>query len=90
MDTKPAVYLIQTWRDNVLQVLNDFAQIETHPARLPAGVLMTVDGRPIMLDFDHPARSMRHGVMDVLRRCGYAGNLFIQTRSLPNIHPVGI
>ena len=35
--------------------------------------------RAIMLDFDHPARSMRHGVMDVLARYGFSGNLFINT-----------
>ena len=42
--------------------------------------------RPIMLDFDHPARSMRHGVMDVLSRHGYAGNLFIQTQPLEQMY----
>ena len=36
--------------------------------------------RPIMFDFDHPVRSMRYGVRDVLDRYGYGGNLFIYTR----------
>ena len=35
--------------------------------------------RPIMFDFDHPAKSMRHGVHDILERHGYRGNLFINT-----------
>ena len=38
--------------------------------------------RPIMLDFDHPVRSMRHEVKDVLDRYGFRGNLFIQTKPL--------
>ena len=51
----------------------------------------TLPNRPIMFDFDHPVRSMRHGVNDVLASYGYTGNLFIYTspydpdygRSLP-------
>ena len=43
-------------------------------------------GHPIMLDFDHPARSMRHGVMDVLARYGYCGNLFINTAPLEQMY----
>lgn len=35
--------------------------------------------RPIMLDFDHPVKSMRHEVHAALARHGYAGNLFINT-----------
>ena len=35
--------------------------------------------RPIMFDFDHPAKSMRSGVHDILARYGYSGNLFINT-----------
>jgi len=35
--------------------------------------------RPIMFDFDHPAKSMRYEIHDVLARHGYAGNLFINT-----------
>ena len=35
--------------------------------------------RPIMFDFDHPVKSMRYGIHDVLSRHGYTGNLFINT-----------
>lgn len=35
--------------------------------------------RPIMFDFDHPVKSMRYEVHDVLSRYGYAGNLFVNT-----------
>ena len=35
--------------------------------------------RPIMFDFDHPAKSMRYEVCEVLARCGYTGNLFVNT-----------
>ena len=35
--------------------------------------------RPIMFDFDHPVRSMRREVHEVLSRYGYTGNLFINT-----------
>ena len=38
--------------------------------------------RPIMLDFDHPVRSMRYEVRGVLDRYGFRGNLFIQTAPL--------
>lgn len=36
--------------------------------------------RPIMIDFDHPVRSMRHDVLSILNRFGFTGNLFIYTR----------
>ena len=42
--------------------------------------------RPIMLDFDHPARSMRHGVHGVLSRHGFRGNLFINTAPLDRMY----
>jgi peptidoglycan/xylan/chitin deacetylase (PgdA/CDA1 family) len=35
--------------------------------------------RPIMIDFDHPVRSMRYEVFDILQRYGFKGNLFIYT-----------
>ena len=38
--------------------------------------------RPIMFDFDHPVRSMRYEVREVLDRHGYTGNLFIFTAPL--------
>ncbi len=43
-------------------------------------------GRAIMLDFDHPVRSMRHGVMEVLARYGFSGNLFINTTPLEQMY----
>jgi peptidoglycan/xylan/chitin deacetylase (PgdA/CDA1 family) len=39
----------------------------------------TLPDRPIMFDFDHPAKSMRRGVHDILDKYGYTGNLFINT-----------
>ena len=39
----------------------------------------TLPRRPIMLDFDHPVRSMRYEVNDVLSRYGLKGNLFVNT-----------
>ena len=38
--------------------------------------------RPIMFDFDHPTKSMREGVQEVLGRYGYSGNLFINTERM--------
>jgi peptidoglycan/xylan/chitin deacetylase (PgdA/CDA1 family) len=34
---------------------------------------------PIMFDFDHPAKSMRNGVHEILDRHGFSANLFINT-----------
>ena len=34
---------------------------------------------PIMIDFDHPVRSMRYEVSNILDRYGFRGNLFIYT-----------
>ena len=39
----------------------------------------TLPERPIMFDFDHPVRSMRYEVCDILATRGYTGNLFIYT-----------
>ena len=38
--------------------------------------------RPIMFDFDHPVKSMRTGINEVLARHGYRGNLFINTGNI--------
>jgi peptidoglycan/xylan/chitin deacetylase (PgdA/CDA1 family) len=47
-------------------------------------------GRPIMFDFDHPVKSMRYGVHEVLSRYGYTGNLFINTGMMdPNTEGYG-
>jgi peptidoglycan/xylan/chitin deacetylase (PgdA/CDA1 family) len=42
--------------------------------------------RPIMLDFDHPVKSMRYEVHDVLRRYGFTGNLFVHTGPLDEMY----
>ena len=36
--------------------------------------------RPMLIDFDHPVRSLRHEVLEILDRFGFAANLFIYTR----------
>ena len=38
-----------------------------------------VPRRPIMFDFDHPAKSMRYEIHETLSRYGYVGNLFVNT-----------
>ena len=42
----------------------------------------TLPARPVMFDFDHPVKSMRYEVHDVLSRHGFTGNLFINTGPL--------
>jgi len=42
----------------------------------------TLPDRPIMLDFDHPVRSMRYEVRETLDRYGFRGNLFVNTAPL--------
>ncbi len=42
--------------------------------------------RPIMFDFDHPTKSMRYGVHDVLSDHGYKGNLFVNTGTLETMY----
>ena len=42
----------------------------------------TLPSRPILFDFDHPVKSIRHGIHDVLSRYGYTGNLFINTGAM--------
>ena len=39
----------------------------------------TLPERPIMIDFDHPVRSMRYEVFNTLSRYGFKGNLFVYT-----------
>ena len=46
----------------------------------------TFPERPIMFEFDHPVKSMRHEVRDVLHRYGYRGNLFIYTRPYEEVY----
>jgi peptidoglycan/xylan/chitin deacetylase (PgdA/CDA1 family) len=46
--------------------------------------------RPVMFDFDHPMKSMRHEVMPVLDNYGYAANLFINTGMLDDMYRKGV
>ena len=46
--------------------------------------------RPIMFDFDHPMRSMRYAVHDVLAAYGYRGNLFVNTGMLDKVHDASL
>jgi peptidoglycan/xylan/chitin deacetylase (PgdA/CDA1 family) len=48
----------------------------------------TLPGRPIMIDFDHPVRSMRYEIHQVLSRYGFRGNLFINTGPLDQMYSV--
>jgi len=42
--------------------------------------------RPIMFDFDHPARSIRQEILPLMRRFGFAGNLFINTGPMEEMY----
>ena len=42
--------------------------------------------RSIMFDFDHPVKSMRYEIDDVLSRYGYSGNLFINTLPMNDMY----
>jgi peptidoglycan/xylan/chitin deacetylase (PgdA/CDA1 family) len=46
----------------------------------------TLPDRPLMIDFDHPVRSMRREVFEILSRHGYVGNLFINTGPLDDLY----
>jgi len=41
---------------------------------------------PIMIDFDHPARSIRYGCFEVLSRHRFRGNLFVNTGHLDDLY----
>jgi peptidoglycan/xylan/chitin deacetylase (PgdA/CDA1 family) len=41
---------------------------------------LSLPERPIMFDFDHPVKSMRYEVREILDNYGFKGNLFIYTR----------
>ena len=47
----------------------------------------SIPERPIMFEFDHPVKSMRYEVHDVLHRYGYTGNLFIYTQPYDRTYP---
>lgn len=42
--------------------------------------------RPIMFDFDHPVKSIRHGIFEIMNRYGFKGNLFIYTEPLEKMY----
>ena len=42
--------------------------------------------RPIMIDFDHPVKSMRYEVYEVMERYGFRGNLFVNTGPLEQMY----
>ena len=45
---------------------------------------------PIMIDFDHPVKSMRYGIREVLDRYGFSGNLFINTGPVDEMYANGL
>ena len=42
--------------------------------------------RPFMFDVDHPVKSVRHGVHELLARYGFCGNLFINTGLMDQLY----
>ncbi|MBT4485215.1 MAG: polysaccharide deacetylase family protein [Candidatus Latescibacteria bacterium] len=42
--------------------------------------------RPIMFDFDHPTKSIRHDIQPVMKELGFKGNLFIQTAPMEEMY----
>ena len=42
--------------------------------------------RPIMFDFDHPQKSIRHDIQPVMKELGFKGNLFIQTAPMEKMY----
>ena len=79
--------------DSLVRIASElgFQSIDYDDLAAWRGETGTLPERPIMFDFDHPVRSMRYEVHDVLAEYGYSGNLFIYTspyerdygRSLP-------
>jgi len=45
--------------------------------------------RSIMIDFDHPVRSIRYEVREILDRYGFRGNLFVNTEPMDPDDPEG-
>jgi len=72
--------LVRTAAEMGFQSINydDLAAWRQGTRELPA--------RPIMFDFDHPMKSMRYAVNDVLAAHGYLGNLFVNTGMLDEVH----
>jgi peptidoglycan/xylan/chitin deacetylase (PgdA/CDA1 family) len=67
--------------DTLLRVVADLGFESIDYNRLEAWRAGTgpLPERPVMIDFDHPVKSMRYEVHDALSRYGFRGNLFINT-----------
>ena len=67
--------------DRLIKVAADlgFQSIDYHELKAWQAGHGTLPDRPIMIDFDHPVRSMRYEVNEVLTRYGFKGNLFVNT-----------
>jgi len=57
---------------------DDLAAWCAHTAELP--------DRPIMIDFDHPYKSIRYECFEVLERYGFKGNLFVNTGMIDQMY----
>ena len=42
--------------------------------------------RPIMFDFDHPVKSIRHEIHPIMERFGFTGNLFVNTGPMEEMY----
>jgi len=42
--------------------------------------------RPIMFDFDHPVKSIRHEIHPIMERFGFTGNLFVNTGPMAEMY----
>lgn len=67
--------------DALMHIANDmgFASINYDQLTAWRNGAGSLPERPLMIDFDHPVTSMRHGVYEVLEKYGFKGNLFIYT-----------
>ena len=50
----------------------------------------TLPDRPIMFDFDHPSKSIRHVIQPLMGRYGYKGNLFVNTGWMEELYSAAI
>ena len=46
--------------------------------------------RPIMFDFDHPTKSIRHGMHPIMHDLGFHGNLFINTGPMEEMYAAAL
>ena len=47
---------------------------------------LELPARPIMFDFDHPAKSLRHEIFAIMERFGFRGNLFVNTAPMAEMY----